>query len=537
VNGAPQDGTDRPAASRDRARAIGLATLIIMAGNLSTSALGFVRQAATVDVFGTGRTDAWFAASIVPQMFYDLTLGAAVSAALIPIFTEIAEKDGNEALGRTVGTVLGLAWLTLAGLAVVLIALAGPFMHLVLLAYHQGANTNTVGQSVVIVRVLLPSVIFLGTSDVLLSTLYALRRFRAPAFATIFYHLGIIGGAWFLARPLGIMALPVGALAGAAAQAAVQVPAVLRTGVRPRIRIAFTPPVRQILKLYGPVSAGLVVTVVGQIVDLNLKSSVGTHVISWMATGTIFTQFPIGITVAALSFAILPSISSDVAFQRPEQFKETLSMGIRLVLFLTVPAAIGFVVAATPVISLVQADRFTAHDTAESVKALVGYALQIPFVGIDQLLIMAFYARRNTVTPMLVGVLGVAIYITSALLLKDHLYVFGLALANSIQNSLHGLILLALMIAAIGPFGGRPLLSSVTRTLLAGIAMGVVTDLVVRYLTSSLGTVGTPAHLEVLVATLATAICTYLAASVLLRSPELRYVSSLARSRFARSPE
>jgi putative peptidoglycan lipid II flippase len=542
VSGTPQGAAQPPAASRDRARAIGLATLIIMAGNLSTSAVGFVRQAATVDVFGTGRTDAWFAASIVPQMFYDLTLGAAVSAALIPIFTEIAERDGNDALGRTVGTVLGLAWLTLAALAVVLIALAGPFMHLVLLAYRQGATTNTVSRSVVIVRVLLPSLIFLGTSDVLLSTLYALRRFRAPAFATLFYHLGIIAGAWFLARPLGIMALPVGALAGAAAQAAVQVPAVLRAGVRPHIRIAFTPPVRQILKLYLPVSAGLVITLVGQIIDLNLKASVASHVISWMATATTFTQFPIGITVAALSFAILPSISSDVAFQRPEQFKETLAMGIRLVLFLTVPAAIGLVVAATPVINLVQADRFSPHDTAETVKALVGYALQIPFVGLDQLLIVAFYARRNTVTPMLIGVLGVGIYVSSALLLIHHLNglgpkVFGLALASSIQNSLHGLILLGLLIAAIGPFGGKALWWSVARTLAAGIAMGVVTDIVVHRATSSLGVVGTRAHLGVLAVTLLVAAATYLAAAALLRSPELSYVSGLARNRFARSAQ
>jgi putative peptidoglycan lipid II flippase len=506
-----------------------------MAGNLATSALGFVRQAATVDVFGTGKTDAWFAASIVPQMFYDLTLGAAVSAALIPVFNEIAERDGPEALSRTVGTVLGLAWLTLGALALVLILAAGPFMHVVLLAYHQGASGSTVDRSITVVRVLLPSVVFLGTSDVLLSTLYAMRRFRAPAFATVFYHLGIIAGAWFLARPLGIIALPVGAVAGAAAQAAVQVPSMIRAGVRPRITIALTPPVRRILKLYLPVSAGLVVSVIGQIIDLNLKAHQGPHVISWMATGTIFTQFPIGITVAALSFAILPSISSDVAFARPEEFKTTLTLGIRVVLFLTVPAAIGFLVAGTPVVSLFQAGRFSAHDTAETVKALAGYCLQIPFVGIDQILIVAFYARRNTVTPMLIGVVGVGIYVVSALLLGPPLGVFGLALANSIQNTLHGMILLALMLAAIGPFGGRPLAQSVARTLCAGAVMGGATALVVHAATTALGTATATERLAVLLLALVTAGIVYVAAAALLRSEELWYVLDLARSRFRRS--
>ncbi len=510
-------------AASGRGRAIGIAAVILMLGNLSTSALGFTRQAVIAHVFHTASTDAWFAASIVPQMFYDLTIGAAISAALIPTFTEIFERDGREALGRTLGSVLVLAWLALGLVVVVLILSAGPFMHLLLHAYPQ--YHNVVAESVDVVRVLLPSLVFLGTSAVLLSALYSMKRFTAPAFATTFYHLGIILGAILLARPLGVLALPVGALAGAAAQAAVQLPSLIRGGIRPRIKFELSPTIRKILRLYLPVAAGLVISIAGQIVDLNFKASLGPGAISWMSWATTFTQFPIGIAVAALSFAVLPTISSDVAFLRPDQFKQTLTMGMRLVLFLTIPAAVGFLVAGTPIIRLILQHRdFTAHDTAMTVQALSGYAIQIPFVGIDQLLIFAFYARRNTVTPMLVGVVGVAIYIVSALLLKPHLHILGLALANTLQNSIHGLILLGLLLLAIGPFGGRPLLAGIGRTVVCGVAMAAVTIVVVNVTAGHLGTDRLSARVLTVVATMAVAGMSYVLCAALLRSEELAYV-------------
>ena len=116
-----------------------------------------------------------------------------------------------------------------------------------------------------------------------------------------------------------------------------------------------------------------------------------------------------------MSFAVLPSISSDAAFQRMDAFKDTLAAGMRLVLFLTIPAALGLIALSTPIVSLVyQHHALTAADASHISTALNGYAIQIPFVGIDQMLIFSFYARKDTLTPMLVGVAGVLIYIISA---------------------------------------------------------------------------------------------------------------------------
>jgi putative peptidoglycan lipid II flippase len=512
-------------------RAIGSAALILMGANLSGSALGYVRQAVTGAVYGGGRaTDAWFAASIIPQMFYDLTIGAAVSAALIPTFTEIYEKQGREALARVSGSILALAFIVLALLTGTLILLANPIMRLLLTGGSSCGSSAGTGDAVKIVRVLLPTLFFLGTSAVLLSTLYAVRRFTVSAFAAGLYHVGIIAGAIVLARPLGILALPLGAVAGAAMQAAVQAPSILRWVGRPHVRPHFSPEVRKILRLYAPVAAGLVVSVIGQVIDIGFKWKLSCGGVTSMAFATTLTQFPIGIAVAGLSFAILPSISSDAAFGRLQDFKETLAAGMRLVLFLTIPAAIGFLVLATPIASLLfHYGHYGVRATADSATALTGYAIQIPFVGIDQLLIFAFYARKNTMTPMLIGVVGVGIYVVSALILLPVAHIFGLALANTLQNSLHGLILLGLMIAAIGTLRGTGLLRGLGRTLAAAAVM----TLAVWVIYTSLGLVlpsgrRISSAAEVGVPVLAGA-ALYLGVAALLKSDELQLLIDVIR--------
>ncbi|MDQ2741403.1 MAG: murein biosynthesis integral membrane protein MurJ [Chloroflexota bacterium] len=514
-------------------RAIGRAAIVLMLGNLAGSTLGFVRQAVIAKVFGaTLGTDAFFAASIVPQMFYDLTIGAAISAALIPTFSEIIEARGRDDLWSLLGSVLALAWLVLAAVIVLLIIVARPFMTLLLLGYHTHLRAGALSLSIEIVRILIPTLFFLGTSAVLLSALYSLRRFTIPAFAGTLYHLGVILGVVFLAHRLGILALPLGALAGAAGQAIIQVPAILRAGARIKIRLALTPDIRRIIRLYAPVAAGLLVSIAGQIIDLTFKSQLRNGAITDMQFATTLTQFPIGIGVAALTFAVLPSLSSDAAFGRIERFKDTLATGIRLVLFLTIPAAVGYIVLATPIVSLLfQHGHFRPVATARTATALTGYAIQIPFVGIDQLLIFSFYARKNTVTPMLIGILGVGIYIGSALLLMPRYQILGLALANTIQNSLHGLILLGLLFAAIGTFGGRGVLPSVGKSCIAALAMGIAAGLCAYAVSRVANTHLLAGQALDALAPIAVAGVIYVGLSRVMRSAELNAVVSVARTR------
>jgi putative peptidoglycan lipid II flippase len=408
-------------------------------------------------------------------------------------------------------------------------------MDLILWGFQVKGVTRSLDLGVEMARILIPTLFFLGTSAILLAALYSLRRFTVPAFAPGLYHLGVIAGAVLLAGPLGILALPVGALAGSICQAGVQAVALLRAHPHVRPRLELSPEVKRILRLYLPVAVGLLISIAGQIIDIIFKSTLrDTGAIADMLYATVLTQFPIGIAVAGLSFAVLPSISSDAAFERMERYKDTLAAGIKLALFLTIPAAIGYLTLSVPIVSLLyQHHHFNHHDTLQTAAALTGYAVQIPFVGLDQMLIFSFYARKDTLTPMLVGVLCVGVYVVSALLLKPGLQILGLALANTLQNSIHGVILLALLFSTIGGLFHRGIVRSVVSSLSAGAGMGLVAYGLTAWVQRSYPGGGFGEQAAAVLVPVVAGACTYIGLAYVLRSGELKFVVSMLPGRGA----
>lgn len=518
----------------DRRRIAGAAA-IIMVGTLTTSVLGFLRAFVIARYFGARtETDAFFAALTVPQMLYDQLIGGAISAALIPTFSRLAEED-ERGLWRLVGSIFTLVAAVLVCAVLVLEVLAQPLMRAIASGFALHEHAGALPLSVKLVRLLMPALVFTGLSGVALATLYSLRRRAVAAFAPSFYHLGIIAAAVLASARWGIDALPVGAVIGAAVQLAVQIPSILRVRAQRTRRAIFAdlrldlhdPAVRHILRLYLPVAAGICVSIAGQIADINFKShlpQVGGY--SSMQYATQLVQFPVGIVVGALSLAILPTISSDAAAARLEGFKETLTLGFRFVLLLMVPAMAGLFVLATPIVALLlQRGQFTHIDTVHTATALLGYAPQLPFVGIDQLLIFAFYARHDTLRPALVGVAGVGIYVVTAALLLGPLTILGLALANTIQIGAHALILLALLYRALGPLPGRKLAITALKVGVASAVMALAALAVERSVS--------PGNAQLLVVTLsmAVAVAVYAGLLALLRVEEARLVWGTVRER------
>ena len=515
-------------------RRIARAAMIIMLGNLVTSALGFVRQFVTAKYFAPAQTDAWFAAYLVPQMFFDLIIGGAVAAALIPSFTRLAETNRQD-FWRVVTTIFVLASIVMLFIIGILEIAAHPLMSVIVSGFRLNSSHGRLDLSVKLVRIILPTLFFWGLSAVALAALYSLGKRVAASFATACFHLGIILAAVLLASPLGVVALPIGAVAGAASQFLVQVPSLWRSR---REVVGWTgkhfdihdPTVRKILFLYGPVALGIVVSIVGQIFDLNFKSRLpGLGQLSDMQYATTLIQFPVGIVVAALGLAVLPMISSDAASGRIDDLKDKLGLGFRLVLVLMIPAAVGFIVLGHEIVVLLfQHGHFHANQTPSVVTALAGYAPQLPFIGIDQLLIFAFYARHNTVTPMLAGVFGVCVYITFVLLLWPP-QILTLAVGNTLQIALHALLLLVLLLRAIGALNARQLGATMAKVAVASAAMAGVVILLKTWTATNAN--GLLAHLWDVAVPMAGAIVVYLALLHLLNVEEIRVVRQAVAAR------
>ena len=244
---------------------------------------------------------------------------------------------------------------------------------------------------------------------------------------------------------LGAASLALGVLVGAFLQLAAVAPGLRGT----RVRLGFHPrhpAVRQILRLYAPVAAGLVISEIGVIVDRNLAWQTGEASVATMRYATTLVQLPLGLVATATSLAALPLLSRLV--DDLPNFRSTLASAMRLALLAIVPALAFLVVFAVPTFRLIyQRGAFDAAATATTANAFLFYAPQLPFVAVDQLLVYAFYARKNTVTPMLVGLGGVGVYLATALVLIGpfHAGLRGLVVANTLQNSLHAIVLLVLL--------------------------------------------------------------------------------------------
>ena len=475
-------------------RQITTAALVIMVGNAVSRLLGLLREGVMAWLFGAQHeTDAFVAAFTLPTIVFDLFVGAAISAALVPVLVDVASDRARawrllSSLLNCIGLVLILVCALLAVLAPGVIALLGSRF-----------DAPTQARAVEMVRPMLVAVVLQGLAGVLMANLYARERFALPAFSPAVFNAGIIVSALVLQATLGIHALVLGVVLGAAAQLALQ--ALGQGGFSYRPVLELSPEVRGVLRLYAPVALGMLVTIVGIVIDRNLASGLEEGSMTVMNYATRLIQFPLGLVATATAFAVLPRLASQAGAtlsgavtSNSVEYRETLVFGLKIVLFLMLPATLGLVVLREPLVQLLcERGAFTDRDTARTALVFLAYAPQLPLTALDQLLIFAFYARKNTRTPVLIGVVGVGLYVAVALPAVGPLGLGapGLALANAVQNGGHGLILLALMRREIGFFGGG-LAGFASRALLASLAMGALLELTRSFVQPGLPAGGLP---------------------------------------------
>ncbi len=454
----------------------GAATVIAL-GNVASRVLGLVRETVIADLFGAiGLVSAFDVAGRVPRMLFDLLIDGLVSSALVPVFSELAERDRAE-LWRVASIMLSLAALVMSGGALLLELFAPQVAWLM----SGGFEPELLAHTARLMRITTPAVVFLSLSGITAGLLYALKRFTLPAFTAAVFNASIVIVALVLTRLFGwgVESLAVGLLVGSVMQVALQLP-----GLRDaRLRFSLDwhhPDLRRIARLYAPVVLGLVVSQVGIIIDRNLASRTGEQSIAWMRYATTLVQFPLGLVSAAIAMAILPTLSRLASPRQNaglDEFMETLATGLKMVLVLILPAVVGLFVLSEPVVGLLfEHGDFTPFDTGQTALALRIYLLGTTFAAVDLPLVFAFYARQNTLTPALVGILGVGLYLMAALtpvLFRD-LRMTDLVLANSVQLAGHALVMLWLT-HRVGSLRRRGLGRTALKALAASLVMGGTT--------------------------------------------------------------
>lgn len=504
------------------------AAFLIALGNVASRLLGLVREQVIAALFGaTGPTSAFRTATRVSTAAYDLLLAGAITSAFVPVFSDYAAAGRMLDLSRVMSTLMNLTLLG-AGAIVALLALGAPWLVSAL-----GADPAHFDLAVGLTRLAVPSIVLLGLAGIHTAVLQARQRFAVAAFATALYNLGIIVAALALAGTLWIYALAVGLLLGGALQVLLQLPAWRGLRYHPVIDLAH-PGVRLMLRLYGPVSLGMLASYAIVVVDTNLAWRTGEDSVAAMAFATTVIQFPIGLVGAAASLALLPSLSrlaGEHAGRQPNPaFTRLLLAGLKLVLLIMVPVAVELIVLREAVIALLfERAAFDALATQRTAQAFLAYSPQLPFVVVDQLLIVAFYARKQTIIPVLVGLAGAAIYLLVALTTLGALGMSGLALANAVQNSAHAVILYGLLARADRAVVSRALAEFLGHVALAGAGAATVTLFVAGWIGSLAVPSALLARLLILGVGGAAGLLAYLLVLALFRVDELTQLPKLLR--------
>jgi putative peptidoglycan lipid II flippase len=452
---------------------------IIGLGSIVSRVIGVAREVITSYFFGSsGELSAYIIASAVPFMLYDLLVGGMLSAALVPVFSSYASRERRGELERIVSAVVTMIGVVLAFVVILLEVFAVPVAN-ILGDFEDPALQIVLANCL---RLISPALILFGIWGGVTGLLYALKRFNYTALSAAVFNLGIVVAAPLLAGRIGIYALPIGFLAGAAVQLAVTIP-----GLRDvRLRFSTTwnhPAVRRILRLYLPIALGLIITQVQIIVDRRWASAAGAESVSWMRYATTLIQMPLGLVPVAVSLAALPGLSQRASAGDWDTFRGIFGRGLRLVLVLLIPATVALWVLAVPVIQvLFEHGAFTATDSVWTVQALHLYLLGLMFAGVDFLLNYTFYARQDTRTPAIVGVIAVGVYFVTAWVLKGPLGFLGLVLADSAKQFAHAAIMLILLLGTPARLHHQGILKTLAKASVAALLMGAAAALLVRWL-------------------------------------------------------
>ena len=449
------------------------AALLVMALLAIAKVVGVVDDLIKARVFGTSADlDAFIVAGGLPELLNTVIAGGALAAPFIPVLAGYLNQDDHEGAWRLTSSVVNLVFLTTALLAA-LVALLAPWLvaHLIAPGFTPDQQTLTAG----LMRLTLISTLVFAISSVVMSVLHAYQHFLLPALAPILYNLGIIGGAVFLARPLGVWGLAVGAVVGSVLHLLVQAPGLLRYRVRwsPVLELR-DPGLRRVLRLMGPRVLTLGVIQFNTLVAVRLASDLSEGSVSALNFGWRLMQMPETIIGTAIATAVFPTLSALAAQERTRELRDTLLAALRVTLILGIPAALGLALLGRPLIELLfRGGEFGGASTDAVLAALGGYAVGLVGHAALEIVSRAFFAQQDTRTPLLVAALAMLITVALSLVLRHLLGLSGLALANSLGVSFEVGVLLWLARRPLGGLDGPRLLRTLVRAALAAAAMGL----------------------------------------------------------------
>lgn len=530
----------QPALGSPRLGRLASAAILLSASFILSRVLGVVRMSVIAAVFGNSREiAAYFAAFRIPDAMFMLVSGGALASAFVPLFAGFVDEYLEDEAWRMANTVLTAVLVTMMGLATVAFLFAPQIMGFLVGSSAAGGRGGftpaQLALTVQLTRIMLLQPIFLGVGAIVTSILQTYNRFVLTAVAPLLYNVAVIGGA-VLASRFGVAVLAWAVVVGAAAQLAIQVPGMFPEAAG-ALRPSFTwhPSAREVLRLFVPRIVGLAAFQSMLFITLYLAARIpGINAVNAINYSWPIIQFPVGALGMAAGTAIFPTLSRLTSAEDIQAVRHTVNRSLRMILFLAVPATVGLVVLRRPIVNLLYAhgSQWNGAATEQTAFALLFYALALAPLAAIEVLARLFYAMRDTVTPVRIAVVAVAIDAVLSIVLVHLLPSTsgqgGLALATAVATSVQVVWLGVEANRRLGTIGVRSIRGTVRDSAIASLAMGCALYVALYPLTAIL-----PQHGIWVVITVGIELViggtAFAAASYLLGAPELWQLRAIAR--------
>jgi putative peptidoglycan lipid II flippase len=425
---------------------------LIGAATMGSRILGVARETVLAALFGAGtEMDAYNVAFRIPNFLRDLFAEGAMTAAFVPTFTRTLTEQGREQAWR-LGNLVINALLLITGVIVVAgMIFAGPIT--TWLAPRFAEVPGKLELTAHLTRIMLPFLTTVAIAVATMGMLNSLGRFFLPSLSPAMFNVATIFSAFALVPLMprfgwpAITAIAIGTLLGGIGQIGLQWPSLRREGFRYRPVIDFKDPLlREVLRLMIPGTLGLAAVQINVVVNTYLAADQGESAVSWLGYAFRLMYLPIGIFGVSIATAALPDISRQAVGDDLASIRRTVSSALRMMLMLNVPATLGLIALAEPIVSLIyQRGAFTPADTIATAAALAFYAPGLIGYSAVKIASPTFYSLRDSRTPVIVSVLSVITNLVLNLVLVRVLGFRGLALGTAIAALFNSITLLWLL--------------------------------------------------------------------------------------------
>lgn len=455
------------------------ASVLLMVTLTLSNLLGLIRDRFLTKNISTFDLDIYYASFRVPDLIFNFLILGAITSAFIPVFSDfVADKKIKDGF-KVANSLLNLAVLSMAFSAIVLFVLMPFVVPLIVPKFDQFRLDETIKYS----RILMITPVLFSISYIFGGVLNSFKRFAAYSFAPVVYNLSIIFGAAVLAPKYGLIAVVYTVAFGALLHILVQLPAVLRLGFNYEAVLDLKhTSIKRIVRLLVPRTIAMGTAQILLVVFTAIASALAAGSISAFELSNNIQTMPVVVFGTAFATAVFPTLTLKIAEKDKIGFASYFDRAMRSIAFLLIPASVVFIILRAQIVRLILGSgKFSWEDTRTTAMVLGFFSLSLLAQGLIPLFSRAFFALKNTRTPMYVSIFSAATSIVSGFLLARIMGVAGLALAFSIGSFVTAGILYYLLQKIYPEIWNFKVVRAMIKTTVLSLVMGILMWLTMHY--------------------------------------------------------